>query len=468
MSLAVVPLQEGLAFDTGPESVYAVQDYELVHHKSVRVERASGSDRRMVCSSEAPCGFFVQIYRQRKADKKTYGKWYIASLNLVHSEACDSVRRVTTRQIAEMPAFMEAVQTNPRASIESLMAVVLERHGVQLDKQLRLVYRARDLVRSGKAVANRNLLSSLDAPLPERQFVRRHTRDKKTSPEVKKPKNQDRMAWTDVLIESLLIERVVKHGKQFVAAGEQAQRRELWEIIQNEFNAMHDEAVTVPQLRAKYRYLQEQYRKVRAEENEAERDASKSVIYPRSWEMLVEYFGDEGSAGVDHEEGVESEGNGSQTVTNQLDNGLPAHPAPFVLQSGPAFVQAPQLQPVLTPVYSASVQAAPQTQALMVRLPSSPVRSDVASKRRRVGPAEALALQQDPRAVAGAVDSSSDVTQKLESIQNVQSDMARSMDGIKHVVEQSNQVIRGLEQALNQSNQVNAALLDFLRRQPSA
>ncbi|KAK1941871.1 hypothetical protein P3T76_006935 [Phytophthora citrophthora] len=467
MSLAAVPLQEGLAFDTGPEGVFAVQDYELAHHKSVRVERASGSDRRMVCSSEAPCGFFVQIYRQRKADKKTYGKWYIASLNLVHSETCDSVRRVTTRQIAELPAFMEAVQTNPRSSIESLMGVVLERHGVQLDKHLRLVYRARDLVRSGKAVAGRNLLSNPDVPLPERQFVRRHTKGKKTSPEIKKPKNQGRMTWTDVLIESLLIERIAKYGKQFIAAGEQSQHRELWETIQNEFNAMHNEAVTVLQLRAKFRYLQEQYQKVHAEENEAERDASKSVIYPRCWEMLVEYFGDEDNVGVDHGGGVETEGNCNQTVASQPDNVQPAHPAPFVLQSGAAFVQAPPLQPVLNPVYSTPAQAAPQTQTLMVRPPSSPVLLDVAPKRRRVNPPEVLTLHQDQHTGASAADSSTDVIQKLETIQNVQSDMARSMDGIKHVVEQSNQVIRGLEQALNQSNQVNAALLDFLRRQPS-
>ncbi|KAG1696544.1 hypothetical protein DVH05_018237 [Phytophthora capsici] len=467
MSLAAVPLQEGLAFDTGPEGVFAVQDYELVRHKSVRVERASGSDRRMVCSSEAPCGFFVQIYRQRKADKKTYGKWYIASLNLVHSETCDSVRRVTTRQIAELPAFMETVQTNPRSSIESLMAVVLERHGVQLDKQLRLVYRARDLVRSGKAVANRNLLSSPDVPLPERQFVRRHTKDKKASPEIKKPKNQDRMTWTDVLIESLLIERIAKYGKQFNAAGEQSQHRELWETIQNEFNAMHNETVSVLQLRAKFRYLQEQYRKVRAEEKEAERDARKSVIYPRCWEMLVEYFGDEGDMGVEHDGGVEAEGNSDQTAS-PLGNGQLAHPPPFVLQSGVAFVQASPQQPALNPIYSTSSQTAPhQTEALMVRLPSSPVQSDIAAKRRRTNSPEVLPLHQDLRTGDSAADPSNAVAQKLETIQNVQSDMAKSMDGIKHVVEQSNQVIRGLEQALNQSNQVNTALLDFLRRQPS-
>ncbi|KAG7386735.1 hypothetical protein PHYPSEUDO_015331 [Phytophthora pseudosyringae] len=367
---------------------------------------------------------------------------------------------------------MEAVLANPKASIESLMALVLERHGVTLNKQLRLVYRARNLVRSGKAVVKRNILPSQDAPLPEMQFVRRHARDKKPSPEPKKLKNQDRMAWTDVLVESLLIERVVKHGKQFVEAGEQSQHRELWEIIRSEFNAMHEATVTVTQLRAKFRYLQEQYLKVRGDEEAAARDASKLVIYPRRWDMLVEYFGVEARQGIpnvgaDHEEGIAAGENGSQAVSvtmGQLDNRVLAQ---SVSQTVPAYVQTPQLQPTSVLDYPAHVQAVHETQALVVRQAPSSALSEVAPKRRRVNPSEA---QIDLRPVLNVAppDSASDLAQTLETIQSVQDDMARSMDSMKHVVEQSNQVIRGLEQALTQSNQVNTALLDFLRRQPPA
>ncbi|CAH0487247.1 unnamed protein product [Peronospora farinosa] len=181
MDLVSAPLEIGLAFDTGTEGVFAVQDYALVNQKSVRVERASGSDRRVICSSETPCDFFVQIYRQCLSDTKTNGKWYIASMRLIHSEHCNSSQRLTSRQIAELPAFMAAVQANFTTSIESLVTTVQAQHGVVLDKQIRLVYRARDLVRKEKAVARSNMLPSQDAPIPIRQFVRCQGTEKKTS-----------------------------------------------------------------------------------------------------------------------------------------------------------------------------------------------------------------------------------------------------------------------------------------------
>jgi hypothetical protein len=487
MSLTSCPLVEGLAFDTGPEGVYAVQDYAMASGKSVRVERASGSDRRLVCSSEQPCAFYVQIYRQRMSDKKTYGKWYIASQQLTHSETCDSKRRLTTRQIAELPSFLAAVQANPKASIESLVALVREQHGVALDKQVRLVYRARELVRNGKAVVRSNILPSEDAPIPPRQFVRRHAKEKKMSPEPKKAKNPDRMAWTDVLIESLLIERLVKHGQQFLEAGEQSQHRELWEIIHKEFNEMHEENVTVTQLRAKFRYLQEQHMRVRGEEEEATRDVSKTVIYPRCWDMLAEYFGDDvprssPSVGVDHEEVVTKEGNDDNhqavDAPSQVENRLAAQLTPVqtasvqsAMPTQSVSTQNMQLMP-MQPVYAYSIpaQADPQALVPLVRQVPSPER-DVAPKRRKLEPQDVSAAQQEATQAtlsdAAPSREAPDVVETLETIQSTQFEMARSMDGMKQVVEQSNEAIRGLQQALTQSNQVNAALLDFLRRQPS-
>ncbi|KAH7469356.1 hypothetical protein PRIC1_000158 [Phytophthora ramorum] len=478
MSLFSAPLEEGLAFDTGPEGVFAVQDYALSTNKAVRVERASGADRRLVCASEQPCGFFVQIYRQRLQAKK-YGKWYIASMQLAHSETCDSKGRLTTRQIAELPAFMAAVQASPKASIESLVALMLERHGMSLERQVRLVYRARDLVRNGKAVVRNNFLLSQDAPLPTRQFVHRPV--KKDPSETKKPKNLDRMAWTDILIESLLIERIVKHGAQFIEAGHQSQHRELWDIIQKEFNEMHDVTVTVPQLRAKFRYLRDQYLRARADEEEAARDTDKLVIYPRCWDMLAEYFGDvpRSSPGVDvnNEEVIEAE-----PATNQAIQSAPVsilsvpfqqalvQPVPF--QSTP--VQAVPMQSdtmQIIPAQPSPVYSPPQAQLPVTQQTSSPARSDAASKRRRLT-LEASVLQPESRlgafnpAPAAVPPVSSDVAVKLETIQSTQREMARSMEGMKQLVEQSNEAIRSLQQALNQSNQVNAALLDFLRRQP--
>ncbi|OWZ02305.1 hypothetical protein PHMEG_00026155 [Phytophthora megakarya] len=437
------PIEEGLAFETGPESVYAVQDYALGINKSVRVERASGADRRLVCTSEAPCSFYVQIYRQRMSDKKTYGKWYIASMQLTHSEACDSARRLTTRQIAELPAFMAAVHANPKASVESLVALVQEQYQFSLEKQIRLVYRARDFVRSGRALV-RNILPSKESPLPPRQFITRHARDKKMFAEVKKDKNSDRMSWNDELVEMLLAERLHKHGKEFLEAGTQQQMRELWGLIHQEFTAKTEVNVTVTQLRAKFRYLQEQYMKVRAEEEEFSRDPIKVVIYPRCWEMLVEYFADE-TPHTDTSVEVEQ-----QTESNGIQMPVQSAPPPLTHPTQNTFMLMAPLQPG-SAMYATPGQAGPPTE--------STTDPDVNPKRRRLNSTEAPASQ---------AEGTSAVAEKLETIQSTQSEMARSMDGMKQVVEQSNEVIRGLHDALNQSNQVNAALLDFLRRQPSA
>ncbi|GMF55175.1 unnamed protein product [Phytophthora fragariaefolia] len=418
------------------------------------------------------------------SDKKTYGKWYIASLELSHSHTCDSERRLTTRQIAGLPAFMEAVHANPKASIESLVLTVLERHGVTLEKQMRLVYRARDMVRSGKAVVRNTILASHDAPLPPRQFVHRRI---KAPPECKVPKNADRMAWTQALVESLLVERIVKHGREFVEAGELSQHRELWEVIHRDFNAMHQMSVTVTQLRAKYRYLQEQYVKTRAEEEEAEKNAEKLVVYPRCWDMLAEYFGDEvlqsSPSFSEVKEGILTDTSNGQEVSapTAVETSVPAQSAPasFVqavplqpaaFQAAPVqttFQSAP-LQPVPTQsaaVYSASTPpVVPQTQASVIAQDSSP---DVAPKRRRVNPSVAHAGQQEPQfVVSNLTPVSNDVVEKLETIQTTQNEISKCMDGIKQIVEQSNQAIGSLQQALNQANQVNAALLDFLRQQP--
>lgn len=79
------PLYISHVFDTPTNTLYAVQDYALSIGKSVKVGRRGGTDRRIVCTSQS-CGFFVQCYRHSsvKSGTRTWGHWYISSLNLEH------------------------------------------------------------------------------------------------------------------------------------------------------------------------------------------------------------------------------------------------------------------------------------------------------------------------------------------------------------------------------------------------
>lgn len=451
--IASTPLIEGLAFDTGPESLHAVQDYALSTGKAVRIERASGSDRRIVCASKEPCPFVVQVYRQRHSDK-TYGKWYIASLNLQHSEACSSQLKVTTRQIADLPAFAEAVHANPKAKIESLIALVEQRYGLSLAKQKRLVYRARDMVKQGNP-GRGNILDSEDSPLPPRQFVRRRRWERKEQQSTP-PGKAERMVWLDVFVDTLLTERLKKRGQEFVDATTQKQRRDLWADIQQAFNATHNMSLSADQLRVKFRLLRDEYTRTRAQEEEATQHPDTAVVYPRRWDVLVRYFGE--NAGQNSEaEGQEAddpdnvevydgEAEEEETLSNAEASEVIQTESTPGLQAGPSSKRR-RLDMSASPN---GLQDQPAASLIPEQFPVTLLVPDQA-------PAASIAADQAPSTL---------VHERLDSIQNLQQEMVRSMTGMQQAVQQSTEVMRGLQQALDQSNQVNAALLDFLKRTP--
>ncbi|KAL7682895.1 hypothetical protein Plhal304r1_c045g0125381 [Plasmopara halstedii] len=278
---------------------------------------------------------------------------------------------------------------------------------------------------------------------------------KKGLPDPNMLKSAGRMMWTNILIESLLIQRLVKYRRQFDETVEQSRHRELWKNIENEFNAMHDETVTVLQLRSKFKYLQDQYLKIRAEE-EATHDSNKLVIYPHYWDLLAEYFGDEvshhsQSVDEDNENIALTEMNGGETpnLMNELDTQRSGQLGPYVPPSN----ENTQIQPSLYPIPTQTVS---QTQFPVTELETM---TDGPTKRRKVNTSIDL-----PSPTIGILK---EVSQSLKTFQSVQRNIAQSVEDMKQVLEQSNEAIRGLHHALNQSIQVNAALLDFLKRQSS-
>lgn len=142
----------GQAFETGTLAYFAVQDDALQRGKSVKLERCSGMDRRVVCTSSG-CGFFVQIYRRRRADK-TYGMWCISSIENAHTN-CVSIPRPTRRQIAANTTFSSAVRASHSTSARALMHQVQTLDGVSLAAHKRTVYRARETVSGMDSVNER-------------------------------------------------------------------------------------------------------------------------------------------------------------------------------------------------------------------------------------------------------------------------------------------------------------------------
>ncbi|RLN71926.1 hypothetical protein BBJ28_00023724 [Nothophytophthora sp. Chile5] len=435
MSIASASLEEGLAFDTATDAVHAIQDYALSIGKSVKVDRCSGSDRRLICTSDERCGFVVQVYRQRlKPESGTacYGKWYISSLDLRHSATCDSTLQLSKRQIAKLPALVNAVRENSKISIDALMTLVEERHGISLAKKRRLVYRARDLVKSGVDVGEYASAGG-DASPPRREFVYRRKGVKKATPD----KNPERMVWLDGFVETLLRERMRRHAASFSQATTQARERELWDQIQHTFNLTHNLSVTVVQLRAKFRLLQEQYSRTRGEEEEAGRDASKAVVYPSDWATLVQYFGAESGrrSGDDQQAGVatasssnEEEGENnvdsrrSQRHTHSLD----------------------------------TTQESPLIQHASFRI------------RKNVTIPEPSVAMESPQSTAALATADTSVQDQLTTMRRLQQEMLQSVKSFQQTVEQSTQVMKGLQETMEQSNQVNAALLEFLKSRSSA
>ncbi|KAG3070987.1 hypothetical protein PI125_g22851 [Phytophthora idaei] len=69
-------LYKGMTFATGKDVVSAVQNIALAQGKSMIVDRRSGMDRRLKCTSRS-CTYTVQAYRKRQKNG-TYGEWYIS------------------------------------------------------------------------------------------------------------------------------------------------------------------------------------------------------------------------------------------------------------------------------------------------------------------------------------------------------------------------------------------------------
>ncbi|POM81772.1 Hypothetical protein PHPALM_210 [Phytophthora palmivora] len=118
-SIQPISITNGMHFTSATLALYQVQANVLPTMKSVKIQRRGGVDSRIVCSGAAnggSCPFFVQLYKRRT------GMWVISSMCLAHMD-CVSVAKPTTKQIAQLPTFVSAVNADNTLSASALIAL---------------------------------------------------------------------------------------------------------------------------------------------------------------------------------------------------------------------------------------------------------------------------------------------------------------------------------------------------------
>ncbi|KAL4087641.1 hypothetical protein PRIC1_013530 [Phytophthora ramorum] len=136
-------LTHEMRWSTGKEATKAISDFALViqRKRSKLCKRSNGgSNKKYVCSDEQ-CLWFVQLVKGWKSKN-----WKISAMNLKHSDTCTGVAKPTTRQLAEMRFFRQAVITHSKSSGKLLTDTFLlnSESGIQIPRGM--AYRAQRMV----------------------------------------------------------------------------------------------------------------------------------------------------------------------------------------------------------------------------------------------------------------------------------------------------------------------------------
>ncbi|DAZ98215.1 TPA: hypothetical protein N0F65_005347 [Lagenidium giganteum] len=101
-------LNTNMRWVSAKEASRAVNDYALfVQRKRARMDKktSGGRNKKYVCSC-AQCGWFVRLIKVAKAEN-----WKISSMQLAHAPECTGEAQPSARQLADMHAFRDAVQS---------------------------------------------------------------------------------------------------------------------------------------------------------------------------------------------------------------------------------------------------------------------------------------------------------------------------------------------------------------------
>ncbi|KUF88123.1 Serine/threonine-protein kinase Nek11 [Phytophthora nicotianae] len=147
-------------FATLEEAGSFVRSYAFNEGKSVKRNKGTRNYKKWLCTSTAEeCPWFVTLSRKRETTSKgsevVRGRkkkkklshvpdnaWYISKLDLQHSQFCNSVVEMTSKYLVEQPGFKAAITEGHSTSMKRVVNNVKTFHGVDMQKQPALVYRA--------------------------------------------------------------------------------------------------------------------------------------------------------------------------------------------------------------------------------------------------------------------------------------------------------------------------------------
>ncbi|KAG6610633.1 uncharacterized protein IUM83_06657 [Phytophthora cinnamomi] len=102
----------------------------------------------------------------------------------------------------------------------------------------------------------------------------------------------ERIEWSDALVESLLFLRMHKYGPAFKGSKSKAQLTAAWTHILDDFNEENRRSCKVSQLKNKFQGLKTTFNNIKASEPQTGNSTEHPLEYPSIWPTLIMYFGD--------------------------------------------------------------------------------------------------------------------------------------------------------------------------------
>ena len=111
-----------------------LRDYAMVHGKSLKMDAASGGNRKIFICSDDTCGWEIKGARLKRQTDKV---WTIVEVNDAHNQDCESIVVLSGRQLSEIAVFTASIKSNPGQSMIKTMNVVRQVSGVHVNARKR-------------------------------------------------------------------------------------------------------------------------------------------------------------------------------------------------------------------------------------------------------------------------------------------------------------------------------------------
>ncbi|KAE8904798.1 hypothetical protein PF005_g29262 [Phytophthora fragariae] len=223
----------------------------------------------------------------------------------------------------------------------------------------------------------------------------------------------ERIEWSDALVESLLFLRMHKYGPAFKGSMNKAQLAAAWAHVLDDFNEENHRSCRVTQLKNKFQGLKTMFNNIKASEPQTGNSTEHPIEYPSCWPMLIMYFGD--LTGMGNRDFGQTGSNNSEASATE-----PAEQPRTVITEG----------------------SANKRQA----------------RKRKMDLASAVAL------IAESLSSRLNANEGTNEMQPIMTKMARMEEQLTGLVANQQHTLELMQASIDGSRQVNAAILAFMQR----